>query len=134
MTVVSEVNLLDDPRDWRVDLGAMRHVYNDKNYFTTYEPVDDGLVLYIGNSSKATIKGRGNVDLYFTSRNVVTLPNVCHVPEIRKNLVSRGLLNKHGFKLVFKSNKFILFKAGVFIGKGYLYDYMFKLNINKTHV
>jgi len=134
VAVISEINLVDNSGDWWVDSGAMRHVCCDKSYFTTYEPVNDGSVLYMGNSTTAAIKGIGNVDLYFTSGNVVTLTNVCHVPEIRKNLVSGGLLNKHGFKLVFESDKVVVSKAGVFVGKGYLYDCMFKLNINKTQV
>ena len=96
--------------------------------------MEDGTILYMGNSSTAIVKGKGNVDLHFTYGNVVTFTNVCHVPEIRKNLVSGGLLNNHGFKLVFESNKFILSKTDVFVGKGYLYVCMFKLSINKTQV
>ena len=87
----------------------------------------------MGNSSTATIKGKGTVDLEFTSGKIVFLTNVCHVPEVRKNLVSGSLLNKHGFNLVFESDKFILSKGGIFVGKGYLYQGMFKLNINKTN-
>ncbi|KAL3813142.1 hypothetical protein ACJIZ3_014410 [Penstemon smallii] len=62
---------------------------------------------------------------------IVVNQDVYHVPELRKNLVSGSLLNKHGFKLVFESDKFILSKSGTFVGKGYLYEGMFKLNINK---
>ena len=48
------------------------------------------------------------MDLEFTYGKIVSLTNVCHVPEVRKNLVTGSLLNKHGFKLVFESDKFIL--------------------------
>ena len=51
------------------------------------------------------------------------------MPEIRKNLVSGSLLNKHGFKLVFESNKFVLSKSGMYVGKGYVSDGMWKLNV-----
>ena len=62
------------------------------------------------------------VDLEFTSN-------------VRKNLVFGSLLNKHGFKLVFESEKFVLFKGEIFVGKGYMYQEMFKLNvINSTYV
>ena len=43
-----------------------------------------------------------------------------HVPDIRKNFVSCLLLSKNGFKLVFYSNKFILTKNGMYVGKGYM--------------
>ena len=132
MAVISEVNILEDA-NWWIDSGAARHVCNDTSFFNTYEPVDDGTVLYMGYSSIATIKGKGTVDLEFTSRKIVSLTNVCHVPKVRKNLVSGSLLNKHGFKLVFESDKFIISKGGIFVGKGYLYQGMFKLNINKIN-
>ena len=60
--------------------------------------------------------GKGNIKLEFTSGKTLIITDVYHVPEVRKNLVS-GLLNKFGFKLVFESNKFVLFKRGVFVGK-----------------
>ena len=82
--------------------------------------MDDGEKLYMGNSSASNVEGKGNVLLKFTSGKVVTLTDVLHVPEIRKNLVSGPILSKKGFKLVFESDRFILTKAGMYVGKGYL--------------
>lgn len=101
MAVVSEVNMLEDAGDWWIDSGATRHVCNNKNLFTIYEQVSDGTFLYMGNSSIAAIMGKGTLDLKFTSGKVLTLSDVYHVPDVRKNLVSGSLLNKHGFNLVF---------------------------------
>jgi hypothetical protein len=42
---------------------------------------------------------------------------VQHVPGIIRNLIT--LLCRDGHKLVFESNKFIVSKFGMFIGKGY---------------
>ena len=50
----------------------------------------------------------------------LTLTNVLYVPEIRKNLVSGSLLNSHRFWLVFESNKFVLSKSRMYVGKGYM--------------
>ncbi|GKA08466.1 zinc finger, CCHC-type containing protein [Tanacetum coccineum] len=44
----------------------------------------------------------------FSSGKIVLLFNVLHVPNIRKNLVSRCILNNCGYKQVIESNKFIL--------------------------
>jgi hypothetical protein len=55
---------------------------------------------------------------------------VFHIPEIRKNLVSASLLSKKGFKIVFESDKIIVTKSGMFVGKGYSCDDMFKFSIN----
>ena len=62
-------------------------------------------------------------------RKTMTLNNVLYVPKIRKNLVSKSLLNKHGFCMVFGSNKVILSKSGMYVGKGYVSDGLFKLNV-----
>ena len=64
-----------------------------------------------------------------TSRKELTLTNVLYVPEIRKNLMFGLLLNSHGFRLVFESNKFVLSKSRMYVRKGYMSDDMSKLNV-----
>ena len=67
--------------------------------------------------------------LKMTSGKNLTLNNVLFVPDIRKNLVSGSLLNKHGFRIVIESDKLVLTKSGMFVGKGYVNDGIFKLNV-----
>ena len=83
----------------------------------------------MGNSSSSKVEGRGKVILKMTSGKELTLNEVLHVPYIRKNLVSGSLLSKNGFKLVFVSDKFVLTKNKMFVGKGYLNDGLFKMNV-----
>ena len=72
----------------------------------------------------------------------LTLNDVLHVPEIRKNLVSGSFFSKKGFRLVFESDKFVLTKSGIYVGKGYISNGLFKMNVmtivsdfnNKTHL
>ena len=64
-----------------------------------------------------------------TSGKELTLNDVLHVPKIRKNLVSGSLLSKKGFRLVFESNKFVLTKSGIYVGKGYMRNGLFKMNV-----
>ena len=51
------------------------------------------------------------------------------MPEIHKNLVSTSLLVKNGFKVVFVSDKVVISKNDMYVGKGYLSDGLFKLNV-----
>ena len=83
----------------------------------------------MGNSSSSRVEGKWTIKLKFNFGKVVTLKDFLHVPDIRKNLVSGPLLNQKGFKLVFESNKFVLTKGGMYVGKGYLADGLFKLNV-----
>ncbi|XP_075080384.1 uncharacterized protein LOC142165895 [Nicotiana tabacum] len=73
-------------------------------------------------------EGYGMIFLKINSGKVVTLNNVCHVTEIRKNLVSISLLIKNGFKYIFVSDKIIISKNGMYLGKGYITKGLFKLN------
>jgi len=84
----------------------------------------------MGNSNIAKVMGRGTIELQFTSGKKLILINVLYVPEITKNLVSANLLRKKGVKDVIESDNLILSKQGVFVGKGYSCDGMYKLSIN----
>ena len=97
--------------------------------FSTFEPIETGEKVFMGNSATSDIKGQDKVVLKMTSGKELTLTNVLYVPEIRKNLVSGSFLNSHGFRLVFESDKFVLSKSGMYVGKGYMSGSMWKLNV-----
>ncbi|GKA62332.1 zinc finger, CCHC-type containing protein, partial [Tanacetum coccineum] len=135
VTYVSQAFFVqDDDVAWWVDSGATVHVCKDRCWFKTYESLNDGSILHMGNESTALVHGRGCVDLRFSSGKVVSLLNVLHVPNIRKNLVSSSVLNNCCYKQVIESNKFVLSKHGVFIGFGYLSNHMFRLNIVSDNI
>nr|AAK70407.1 pol polyprotein [Citrus x paradisi] len=128
--VVLEVNMVgSNPREWWIDTGATRHVCSDKGLFTSFEAASNREKLFMGNSATSEIEGQGKVALKMTSGKELTLNNVLYVPEIRKNLVSGSLLNKHGFRMVFESDMVVLSKNGMYVGKGYVNDGLFKLNV-----
>ena len=56
--------------------------------FSSYQTIDNGEQLFMGNSSSSKVEGQGKVVLKMTSGKELTLNDVMHVPEIRKNLVS----------------------------------------------
>ncbi|GJY43906.1 zinc finger, CCHC-type containing protein [Tanacetum coccineum] len=110
MLVVREKGLRTIPKTkvdaiaWWIDSGATTHVCKDRCWFKTYEPVEDGSVLYMGD------------DLFME----------------KENLISGPVLNKCGYKQVYESDKYILSKCGVFVGFGYYNNGMFMLNLNKV--
>ena len=126
---LSECHLVANPKEWWIDSTATRHVCAIKGMFSSYALVGPEEELHMGNSSTSKIEGTGNILLKMTSGKTLTLKNVLHVPEIRKNLVSTSLLVKNGFKVVFVSNKVVISKNDMYVGKGYLSDGLFKLNV-----
>ena len=97
--------------------------------FSTFELIKTREKVFMGNSATSEIKGQGKVVLKMMSRKELALTNVLYVPEILKNLVSSSLLNSHGFHMIFKSDKFVLSKSGMYVEKGYMSDVMWNLNI-----
>nr|GEW33209.1 zinc finger, CCHC-type [Tanacetum cinerariifolium] len=125
MLVVRERGLRTNPKTkvdaiarW-IDSGAITHVCKDRCWLKTYEPMEDGYVLYMGDDHFAFVHGKGGVALEFSFRKTITLFNVLYVPKLRKNLVSDPMLNKCGYKQVYESDKYILSKSDLFVGFRY---------------
>lgn len=131
--MVTEVHMATATKsvDWWYDSGATVHVCHERRLFKDYKEIE-GQEVIMGNNVPAKVLGKGSVELNFTSGKKVLLVNVVHVPEIRKNLVSASLLCKRGVKAVIESDKMILSLNGVFVGKGYVSDGMYKLSLNKS--
>ncbi|XP_019231786.1 PREDICTED: uncharacterized protein LOC109212591 [Nicotiana attenuata] len=127
--MLSECNLVGNPREWWIDSGATRHVCANKELFTSYAPAGPNGTVFMVNSATAKIEGTDKIALKMTSRKIVTLKDVLHVPEMRKNLVSTSLLVKNDFKCVFVSDKVVVSKNEMYVGKGYLTEGLFKLNV-----
>jgi hypothetical protein len=96
---------------WWVNICANIHVCTDISLFSSYQGLQGSFVL-MGNVSHASVRCVGTVDLKFTSRKIVQLKNMQHVPTIRKNLVSVSLLLRDKFKVVLESNKVVMSKHG----------------------
>ena len=72
--------------------------------------------------------GKGKVLLKLTSRKMLTLSDVLHVLDIHGNLVSLSLLRIARVRILFDSNKIVLTKKDVFVGKDYYNQSLFLLN------
>ncbi|GKA85409.1 zinc finger, CCHC-type containing protein [Tanacetum coccineum] len=101
--VISEAFYVQvDAIAWWIDSGTTTHVCKDRCWCKTYEPVEDGSVLYMGDDHFALVHGKGSVTLEFSFGKTITLFNVLYVPKLRKNLVSGSMLNKCGYKEVYE--------------------------------
>ncbi|KAH9768292.1 Integrase catalytic domain-containing protein [Citrus sinensis] len=133
--MITETNMAETKSyDWWLDSGATIHVCNDKKFFLSYKEETKGQMVLMGNNNAAIVVGKGVVEINFTSGKKVTLYNVFHVPSVRKNLISASCMCKHGLKIVLEGNTCIVSKNGLFVGKGYSCDGMYKLSINNNNI
>jgi len=76
------------------------------------------------------VLGEGQVKLEISSMNFLVLDGVYHIYDIRrKNLIGTSLLVQHGYKVVFESNRVVITRHSVFVGKDYICDGLFKLSL-----
>ncbi|CAA7023747.1 unnamed protein product [Microthlaspi erraticum] len=109
VAVVTEANMVEEnPMLWWYDTGATTHICIDRQMFSTYQKSKGDDRLLMGNVSHSKIEGTGKVVLKMTSGRELTLNNVKHVPDMRKNLISGTLMSKHGFAINFESDQLIL--------------------------
>ena len=81
------------------------------------------------DDSTREIRGTGRIDLKMTFRKILTLQGILHISTLQKNLISESSLLRAGYRIVKESNKFIISKSNIFIGKGFVYDGLFRLNV-----
>nr|GEW12567.1 zinc finger, CCHC-type [Tanacetum cinerariifolium] len=93
---VKEISLKNtvvvDAIAWWIDSGATTYVCKDRCWFKTYEPMEDGSVLYMGDDHFAPIYGKGSVVLEFSSVKSNTLFNVLYVPKLQVELHQNDLI------------------------------------------
>ncbi|KAK2442716.1 putative mitochondrial protein [Trifolium repens] len=131
--MITEINMVGGNDGWWIDTGATRHVCYDRAMFKTYTPAENKKV-QMGNAHTSEVAGIGDIELKFTSGKILILKEVMHVPDMTKNLVSGSLLNKAGFSQTIGADLYTISKNGIFVGKGYATDGMFKLNVELNKI
>lgn len=83
--------------DWLLDSGASHHMYPHKSWFSSYQPLDGDDVL-MGNELSCKTVGIDSIRIKMFDRVVRTLTEVRHVLDIKRNMISLGELDLHGYK------------------------------------
>ena len=89
--VLSACNISKCNEEWLLDSGAMHHICPRKYWFASYQTVNDGIVL-LGDNHSCKIVGVGSVKIKMFDGVIRTLTDVRHVPELKKKLISLGVL------------------------------------------
>ena len=105
-------NVNYDSNLWYFDSGDNVHLSGSRNYFIDYTPFD-------GNNKNITINGVSNgftaqaigvgtcklVTIVNGKKHDVILKDVLHVPGLRWNLISWGMINEQGYEIEYINNR-----------------------------
>ena len=82
---------------WLLEFGASHHMCPHINWFTSYEDVN-GSSVFMGNNVSCQTVGMGNIRIKMYDNIVRTLTSVRYVPNLKKILISLGVLDSDGYK------------------------------------
>ena len=88
-----------------------------KDWFDTYKPYNGGMV-QMSNDATCLVIGIGIVKIMMFDGVVRILSNVRHVPDLRKNLISLGVLDNLGYSYSSKGGIMKITKGTLMVIKG----------------
>ncbi|KAG8501080.1 hypothetical protein CXB51_003194 [Gossypium anomalum] len=100
--LVASVNDSKVREEWILDSGCTFHMSPNRDWFTTYEIVSEGVVL-MGNNASCKITAVGTIKVKMFDGVVKTLSDVRHVSELKRNLISLSTLDSKGYRYTAES-------------------------------
>ncbi|GFY95137.1 hypothetical protein Acr_10g0005220 [Actinidia rufa] len=80
--------------DWVLDSGSAYHLCRDREVFSIYAACEERI--WMANNTSSRVVGRGSVRFRMADGRSMTLTEIRHVPNLRKNLISIGMLDAKG--------------------------------------
>ena len=111
---------------WVSDSTYSYHRTPKKDWFDTYKPYNGNMV-QMGNDATCPVIEIGTVKIKMFDVVVRVLSNVKHVPNLRKNLISLGVLNDLGYSYSSKGGIMKITKGALMVMKGQKVRTLYKL-------
>ena len=105
------LHAMDEKNSWILDSGASRHISCRREWFQEFTPCE-GEYVYLGDDTKANVKGRGKVFIRRLVNNEWldgVVNDVLYVPSFQKNLLSTGACMSNGYFIVFDDDRASIF-------------------------
>ena len=124
--VLSVCSNLQYQEAWQLDSGASHHMCSHRNWFISYQSVDEGVV-FMGNGIPCKIVGVGSIRIRMFDGIVKELTDVRYVPELKSNLISLGVLDSCGYKYTGQGGALTLSKGSLVVMKVTKVDNLYKM-------
>jgi hypothetical protein len=103
---------------WILDSSCPYHVCTNKDWFSTYEPVQNGGLVRMGDNTPCEVIGIGSVKIRTHDGMTHTLIDVRHVPTMFRNLISLSTLGNMGYKYFTSGGVLKVSKGSLIVMKG----------------
>ncbi|KAA0046503.1 Retrovirus-related Pol polyprotein from transposon TNT 1-94 [Cucumis melo var. makuwa] len=87
---------------WITDSGCTYHMTPNRDFLINFQKSDGGKVL-LGDNGTCEVKGTGSVLIATHDGMIRMLTNVRYVPELKRNLISLGKLDRSGYTIKFEN-------------------------------
>ncbi|GJS47671.1 retrovirus-related pol polyprotein from transposon TNT 1-94 [Tanacetum coccineum] len=91
---------------WIMDSGGSFHMTPRRDFLFDFKEFNGGTVLLDDNKACA-IKGTGKVRVQMKDGSSFVLKNVCYIPELKRNLISLGTLDREGYTVKLQNGRFV---------------------------
>ncbi|KAH9743695.1 hypothetical protein KPL70_003390 [Citrus sinensis] len=102
--------------EWILDSGCSFHMCPHKDFFVTFKSIDGGKVL-LRNNLACKVAGIGSVRIKMYDGSVKGLEQVRYVPELKRNLISLGMIDQLGCCIKAENGELQILKDGAIIMK-----------------
>lgn len=86
---------MDSKQEWVLDSGCSFHITPQRDVLYNYKDINGGKVL-MANNTQCEVKGIGNIKILNSDGMQVILTEVRYMPQMSRNLISYGMLEKAG--------------------------------------
>ncbi|CAD6231032.1 unnamed protein product [Miscanthus lutarioriparius] len=84
--------------EWILDSACSFHICSNRDWFSSYESVQSGDVVRMGDNNPREIVGIGSVQIKIHNGMIRTLKDVRHIPGMARNLISLSTLDAKGYR------------------------------------
>jgi hypothetical protein len=104
--------------EWILDSACSYHVCINKNWFSNYEPVQNGGLVRMGDNTPCEVIGIGSIKIKTHDGVTCTLTDVRHVPTMFRNLISLSTLDNMGYNYFTSGGVLKVSKGYLIVMKG----------------
>ncbi|GJT27716.1 retrovirus-related pol polyprotein from transposon TNT 1-94 [Tanacetum coccineum] len=113
LMAVSEERFLE----WIVDSSGSFHMTPRRDFLFDFKKFNGGTVL-LGNNRACAIMGIGKVRVQMKDGSSFLLENVCYIPELKRNLISLGTLDREGYTVKLQNGRVKVIKGSLMVLSG----------------